>query len=98
MVPPMQMIPARGRPLFPRRVDERHLAERSLAKMVRRAVPVIRWLERFIRRRWYTPFVATKRVVGVIVLLLGACLLVPVPLSNLLQALVITLIAFAYLE
>lgn len=98
MVPAMQMILARGRPIFPRRVGERHFAGRSLTKMVRRAVPVIRWLERFIRPRWHTPFEATKRVVGVIVLLLGACLLVPVPLSNLLPALVITLIAFAYLE
>ncbi|MBR0674544.1 exopolysaccharide biosynthesis protein, partial [Neoroseomonas soli] len=44
------------------------------------------------------PFEATKRVVGGIVLLLGACLLAPVPLSNVLPALVITLIAFAYLE
>ena len=92
------MILARGRPMLPRRVGERHFAGRSLAKMVRRAVPVIRWLERFIRPRWYTPFEATKRVVGGIVLLLGACLLAPVPLSNVLPALVITLIALAYLE
>lgn len=98
MVPAMQMILARGRPIFPRRVGDRHFEGRSLAKMVRRAVPVIRWLERFIRPRWYTPFEATKRVVGGIVLLLGACLLAPVPLSNVLPALVITLIAFAYLE
>lgn len=98
MVPAMQMVLARGRPTFPRRVGERHFERRSLAKMVRRAVPVVRWLERFIRPRWYTSFEATKRVVGGIVLLLGACLLAPVPLSNVLPALVITLIAFAYLE
>ena len=37
-------------------------------------------------------------MVGIAVLLLGAMLFVPVPLSNILPALVIMLIAFAYLE
>jgi hypothetical protein len=94
----MQMILARGRPILPRRVGERHLDGRRLARMLGRAVPVIRWLERFIRPRWPTPFEATKRVVGGVVLLLGASLLMPVPLSNVVPALAITLIAFAYLE
>ncbi|GGJ41767.1 exopolysaccharide biosynthesis protein ExoD [Neoroseomonas lacus] len=98
MVLAMQMMLARGSPVFPDRVGERHFEARRLAAMVRRAVPVIRWLERFIRPRWYTPFEATKRVVGSIVLLLGASLLVPLPLSNVLPGLAITLIAFAYLE
>jgi hypothetical protein len=41
---------------------------------------------------------ATKRVVGVNLLLLGALLLVPLPLSNIVPALAIVLLAFAYLE
>ena len=55
-------------------------------------------MERFVRPRWATPFEVTKRVVGGIVLLLGASLLAPVPLSNVPPALAIALIAFAYLE
>lgn len=98
MVPAMQMILARGRPIFPDRVGERHFEADRLAKVIRRAVPVIRRLERYIRPRWRTPFEATKRVVGGIVLLLGTSLLVPLPFSNILPALTITLIAFAYLE
>ena len=65
---------------------------------MRRLVPVLRWLERFIRPRWATPFEATKRGVGGVVLLLSASLLAPVPLSNVPPALAIMLIAFAYLE
>ena len=61
-------------------------------------MPVLRWLERFIRPRCATPFQATKRVVGVVVMLLGVTLLAPVPLSNVPPALAIALIAFAYLE
>ena len=66
--------------------------------MVRRVVPVLRWVERFIRPRWATPFETTKRVVGGVVLLLGASLLAPVPLSNVPPALATGLIAFVYLE
>ena len=69
-----------------------------MAGVVRRTVPVLRFLKRLFRPRWPTPFEATKRVVGFIVLLLGASLLAPIPLSNLPPALLIVLIAFAYLE
>lgn len=98
MVPAAQMILARRGPVFPRRVATRRFEVRRLARVVRRVVPVLRWLERFIRPRWATPFEATKRVVGGVVLLLGAALLAPVPLSNVPPALTIALIAFAYLE
>ena len=98
MVPAFQMVLARPGPVFPRRVAARRFEAERLARVVRRVVPVLRWLERFIRPRWATPFEATKRVVGGVVLLLAASLLAPVPLSNIPPALVIGLIAFAYLE
>ena len=66
--------------------------------MVRRVVPALRFLERFIRPRWATPFETTKRAVGGVVLLLAASLLAPVPLSNIPPALAVGLIAVAYLE
>jgi hypothetical protein len=63
-----------------------------------RIIPALRYLERFIRPRWPTPFEATKRVIGGFVLLLGVCLLAPLPLSNIPISLTIVLVAFAYLE
>lgn len=98
MVPAFQMILARRGAAFPRRVAARRFEAERLARVVRRIVPVLRFLERFIRPRWATPFEATKRAVGGIVLLLAASLLAPVPLSNIPPALAIVLIAFAYLE
>lgn len=97
-LPASQMILARPGPVFPRRVTARRFEIRRLARMVRRIAPVLRWLERFVRPRWTTPFEATKRVVGAVVLLLGGTLLAQVPLSNVPSALAIMLIAFAYLE
>ena len=98
MVPAFQMVLAREGPVFPRRVASRRFETRRLARVVGRTVPVLRFLERFIHPRWPTPFQATKRMVGGVVLLLGASLLAPIPFSNLPPALLIVLIAFAYLE
>ncbi len=98
MAPAFQMVLARPGPVLPRRVAARRFEAGRLARVVRRVVPVLRFLERFIRPRWATPFEATKRVVGGVVLLLATSLLAPVPLSNIPPALAIVLIAFAYLE
>ena len=97
-VPAFQMILARPGPVFPRRVAACSFEAERLARVVRRVVPVLRIMERFIRPRRATPFEATKRAVGGVVLLLAASLLAPVPLSNVAPALAIGLIAVAYLE
>jgi hypothetical protein len=98
LVPAAQMIRGNRGPVFPRRVADRAFEIRKLARMIRRVIPVLRWLERFIRPRWATPFQATKRVVGGVVFILGIGLLTPLPFSNVPPALMIGLIAFAYLE
>jgi hypothetical protein len=98
MIPAIQMLLARPQPVFPRRLRGRRFEARRLAVLLRYVVPVLRWLERFVRPRWTTPVEATKRVVGGSVLLLSAGLLAPVPLSNVPPSLAIMLIAFAYLE
>ena len=53
---------------------------------------------RLIGPRLQTPFQATKRLVGLIVLLLAATLIWPFPFNHIIPALVIRLISFAYLE
>lgn len=94
----VQMILAWAGPVFPRVIAARRVRTGQVARLVQRTVPVLRALEKLIRPRWHTPFEATKRAVGVVVFLLGATLLVPVPLSNVAPSLAIMLIAFAYLE
>jgi hypothetical protein len=97
-IPAFQMILAHPAPIFPRRIAEWPIATDKLAAMLMRIIPALRYLEHFIRPRWPTPFEITKRVVGAVVLLLGVCLLAPIPLSNLPVSLTIVLVAFAYLE
>ncbi len=97
-IPAIQMILGRSEPLLPRRLAARRISQVRLRRILKRLIPVVGRMERFIRPRWTTPFEMTKRAVGFVILLLGATLLVPVPLSNIIPALAIMLLAFAFLE
>jgi hypothetical protein len=97
-IPAYQMIRAHPAPIFPRRIAERPIATDKLTAMLQRIIAALRYLEHFIQPRWHTPFETTKRVIGVFVLLLGVCLLAPLPLSNIPISLTIVLLSFAYLE
>jgi hypothetical protein len=97
-IPAYQMLRARPGPVFPRAVATRPIATRPLARLVRGVIPVLRLLEKVVHPRWIMPFEATKRVTGAAVLPVSVGFFVPLPLSNIPPALVIVLIAFAYLE
>jgi hypothetical protein len=99
MIPAFQMIAGRSAPVFPSRIANRPLPTRHLAALARRAVPLLKYLEKIIHPRWHTPLEATKRLVGTVVIILNALVVVaPIPLSNVIPALVIALISLAYLE
>jgi hypothetical protein len=99
MIPAFQMIAGVPAPVFPRRIAARSLPARHLAAVVQRSVPMLRHLERVVHPRWPTPVEATKRLVGAVVVILSATLVfIPIPLSNVIPALVIALIALAYVE
>jgi hypothetical protein len=66
---------------------------------MQRAVPVLRFLEKMIHPRWPTPLQATKRLVGIIVIMLNITVVFsPIPFNSVVPALVIALISLAYLE
>jgi len=99
MVLALQMIAGRSSPAFPRRIAERPLPTRPLAAAVQRAIPAVKYLEKLIHPRWGAAHGATKRVVGIVVFMLSVMLVViPLPLSNVIPAIVIALIALAHLE
>jgi len=99
LIPAFQMIAGRSAPVFPHRIAARPLPTRHLGGIVQRAIPMLRYLEKVVYPRCPTPREATKRVVGIAVMMLSARLiLTPIPLSNILPALVIALISLAYIE
>jgi len=93
-----QMVRGHDGPLLPRRLGSRPIATAKLVSMLSRVVPVLRYLESFVRPRWPMPVEISKRVVGGIVILLSLGLFVPFPLSNVPFGLNIVLLSFAYLE
>lgn len=93
-----QMMMAHEAPFLPRFIGERPLSAHRITRLVDRIIPVMEALETFIRPRWHTPFTATKRLVGFIVVLLALTILVPIPFSNIIPGALTMLVAFAYLE
>jgi hypothetical protein len=99
MLPAFQMMLGHATPFFPRRIATHRLPARQFAELVRRAVPVLRSLEKISHPRWRTAHDAAGRVVGLVVLLLSATLVfIPIPLSNIVPALTIVVISLAWLE
>jgi hypothetical protein len=99
MIPAFEMIAGRAAPSFPRGIAARPFPTRRLAALVQRAVPVLRFLEKMIHPRWPAPPETTKRLVGIVVVMLNITVVFsPIPLSSVVPALVIALIALAYLE
>jgi hypothetical protein len=96
--PAVQMILGRESPGLPRFINSRRVPTRRVVRLFHRAIPLLKRMEKLIRPRWRTPFETTKRIVGVVVLLLAATLVSPFPFSHVIPALVIMLISFAYLE
>ena len=98
-IPAFQMIAGRPAPVFPRRLAAYPLSTPHLTAVVQRAIPVLRYIEKFTHPRWPTPHEATKRIVGLAVAMLSPSLVfLPIPLSGVVPAMVIGMIALAYLE
>jgi hypothetical protein len=96
--PAFQMMLGQESPSLPRFIARRRIPTPKIARLVHRTIPLLKRLETIIHPRWHPPFEATKRVVGLIILLLAATLIWPFPFSHIVPALVIMLVSFAYLE
>jgi len=96
--PAVQMILGRESPSLPRFLASWRISTRHIAGLGVRAVPLLKRMEAVIHPRLPTRFEVTKRLIGFIVLLLAATFVSPVPFSQIIPALVIVLISFAYLE
>jgi hypothetical protein len=98
-IPAFQMILGHAAPVFPQSIATRPLPTPQLTALVQRAVPALQSLEKVVYPRWPIPHQATKRLVGIVVVLLDITVtFTPLPLSNIIPALLIGLISLAYLQ
>lgn len=99
LVPTLQMIAGRPAPSFPQWIATRPLPTDKLHVSLSRTIPILKAVEIAIHPRWPMVLVATKWIVGLVILLLTIRLLaLPLPLSNMLPAALIGLIALSCLE
>jgi hypothetical protein len=96
--PAVQMVLGHDMAVLPRLIARRNVEVDRLARIIRFVTPRLAWLERLVHPRWPPPFQTTKRLTGVVMLLLGLSMLSPLPFSHVVPALVIMLLALAYLE
>ena len=84
--------------MLPRLFARRQIGVDRLARVIRIVAPRFAWVERLVHPRWPTPFRATKRLTGIVMLILGLTMISPVPFSQVVPALIVMLLALAYLE
>jgi hypothetical protein len=96
--PAVQMLLGHEVAVLPRLVARRQIAVDRLARVIGIVAPRLAWVERLVHPRWPILFQTTKRLTGIAMLLLGLSMMSPVPFSQVVPALVVMLLALAYLE
>jgi hypothetical protein len=96
--PAIQLVFGHEMAALPRVIVSREVGVDRLARVIAAVVPWLAWVEKVIRPRSPGLFETTRPVTGTAILLLGLTLIVPMPLSNIVPALVIMMLALAYLE
>lgn len=96
--PAIQLLLGHDAAVLPRPIARREVEVARLARIIAVVVPRLAWAERLIRPRWPDLFSTTRRFVGLMMMMLGLTLISPVPFSHVVPALIIMLLALAYLE
>lgn len=93
-----QLLFGRSTAALPRFLGSRPIRRGRLLSALKITIPSLRYFERFSRRRFWPFDGAARRAVGAAILLMDVFLFLPIPFSNLVPAIVIALLALAYLE
>jgi hypothetical protein len=96
--PAIQMFLGHEVTALPGVISRRTVSVDRLARVIRILVPRLTWLERLIRPRWPELFQITRWMTGLTMLLLGLTMISPVPFGHVLPALLVMLLAVAYME
>ncbi|EJW09963.1 Exopolysaccharide synthesis, ExoD [Rhodovulum sp. PH10] len=93
-----QMMLGYDCPRLPRAVTDCAIPTRHFTRWTNRAIAFFARLERMVGRRPQVAFPGAGRLVGLVVLLLAATIVWPIPFSHIIPTFAIMLVAFAYME
>jgi hypothetical protein len=94
----VQMVLGHEAAALPQFVARRSVPVDRLARVIGRVAPGLAWIERLVQPRWPMCFQIARPMTGIVTLLLGLSLLLPVPFTQVVTAPAIMLLALAYLE
>ena len=94
----VQMVLGHEAAALPQFVARRSVPVDRLARVIGRVTPGLAWIERLVQPRWPMCFQIARPLTGLVTLLLGLSLLLPVPFTQVVTAPAIMLLALAYLE
>ncbi|MFW0776540.1 MAG: exopolysaccharide biosynthesis protein [Rickettsiales bacterium] len=95
----MQLLAGRSSIWLPKKVAQKTFTRRSAAKMLSKALPAVKWLEKFLRPRLVfvtSPF--GERLLGALFIILSGIIILPIPGGNFLPGLSMSLIALGMLS
>lgn len=94
-----QMLMGRDAIWLPRKVGEKRFSQERLAKLIKKAMPTIIKLEKFLCPRWSIVCSdAGERVIALMFIVLSLIIALPIPGGNFLPGLAMSLIALGLLE
>jgi hypothetical protein len=95
----VQMAMRRPVPWLPRRLRDYRLSQAAVNRFVAKALPFVERLEAVSRPRWESiTFGTAERLLGLLIAVLGLCIMVPLPLSNMPPGVSITIMGLALIE
>lgn len=95
----LQIVFGRKAIWLPKKVAEKQFSHAVIVKIIKKALPIILWIERFVRPR-LTPICESygERLIGVLMAAMAAILSLPIVGGNFLPGFSISLMALALLE
>jgi hypothetical protein len=95
----MQMVVGMKSARLPKMVLDRQLSPERVRAALQKIEPKLRSIEKYIRPRWlFTEAPIIDRINGLVVIVLGAIITVPIPFTNLVPALLVILMGVGLLE
>lgn len=92
-----QMVFGMANPALPGFIARKPIPSNRIAGPMRKVIAAVRRMEALIHPRWHIVCRSTH-LIGLVIFLLALLLLIPIPFSNIVPALVISLISLAYTE
>lgn len=95
----LQMIMAFDSPWLPRWLEKKTIKRTTLATVIEKSSPVLKWSEKFLRPRWYfASSAAGERIVGIFSFVFAISVTIPLPLTNLVPGVGVAIMALGLIS